>query len=371
MKTLLFFIASLSACMIPVSAQQVVSGSNPLSYAQHEPYDPSTYVCYKLPAPVTIDGKISAGEWDAIPWTSDFVDMFGSKGPAPYLQTRVKMAHDEEGLYLAAWMEEPHVWATFTRHDAALFQEKAFEFFIDPSNNTHNYLEYEINALGTEWDLFLDKPYRDAPMITLSDWEFLGMKSAVYIDGTINNPKDTDRFWSVEIFIPWRSIYQIATRRQNKPVDGEQMRVNFQRVEWPLEVRDGAYVKVPMPGEQRPRSHFWLWTPCEAGTSHAPEYWGYVQFTDATAGSRTVAFAKNPDEDIRWALRNLYYRQSEYRRATGAYATSIAELKPEEVCSPGQMNSLSLYTTPSLYEITLADKAKTWHIRQDGLVWND
>ena len=93
MKKLLFFIASLAACPLPLPAQD----------------EPSTYVCYKLAAPVVIDGRISPGEWEAVPWTNDFVDMLGSKGPAPYLQTRVKMAHDDEGFYFAAWMEEPHV----------------------------------------------------------------------------------------------------------------------------------------------------------------------------------------------------------------------------------------------------------------------
>jgi hypothetical protein len=297
--------------------------------------------------------------------------MLGDKGPRPYLQTRAKMAHDDEGMYFAARMEEPHLWGTYTRHDAALYQENAFEIFIDPSNSTHNYLEYEINVLGTEWDLFLSKPYRDAPMITLSGWEFPGMKSAVHTEGTVNTPGDTDTCWSVEIFIPWRSVYQVvAAGRRDKPLEGEQIRVNFQRVQWPLDIRSGEYVKAPMPGETRPRSHFWLWSPVEAGTSHAPEYWGYVQFTRQTAGSTTVPFVKNPGEDIRWALRNLYFRQSEYRKATGSYATSLADLKPEEVCTPEQAKALTLHTTPSFYEIILPAGGKTWHIRQDGLVWH-
>ncbi|MDR1499588.1 MAG: carbohydrate-binding family 9-like protein [Tannerellaceae bacterium] len=362
MKTL-GIIASLSIASFAVCARK------PVVYNTHAPYNPQTYVVYKTASPITIDGKITDGEWGAIPWTNGFVDMMGDKGPRPYLETKVKMAHDDNGIYFAAYMEEPHIWATLTAHDAALYRENAFEFFIDPSNNTHNYLEYEINALGTEWDLFLDKPYRDAPMLTLSGWEFLGMKSAVYMDGTLNDPSDKDNFWSVEVFIPWRSIYQVALTRRDSPQEGDQMRVNFQRVEWALDISEGKYVKVPLHGEERIRSHFWLWSPIEAGTSHAPEYWGYVQFTNNTAGSSPTPFVRNPDEDIRWALRNLYFRQAEYRKATGSYATTLAELKPEEVCTPEQLRSLSLHTTPSLYEIVLPINGKTWHITQDGLVW--
>jgi hypothetical protein len=363
-------IASLLIASVAAYAQQASNRVKPTVYEKHQPYNPATYVCYKLPAPITIDGQISPEEWDAVPWTDDFVDMLGDKGPLPYLRTRVKMAHDDDGMYFAAWMEEPHLWATYTQHDAPLYHENAFEFFIDPSNNTHNYLEYEINVLGAEWDLFLSKPYRDAPMITLSNWEFLGMKSAVHTEGTINNPNDTDAGWSVEIFIPWQSIYQVASSRRNKPLEGDQIRVDFQRVQWPLDISEGKYVKIPMPGETRLRSHFWLWSPIEAGTSHAPEYWGYVQFTHQTAGKQSVPFVKNPDEAIRWALRNLYFRQSEYRRATGSYATSLEDLKPDEVCTPEQVKALTLHTTPSFYEIILPTEGKTWHVSQDGLIWH-
>jgi|GEM_PF-5265226 len=42
-----------------------------------------------------------------------------------------------------------------------VFYDNDFEVFIDPDGDTHRYYELEINAFGTEWDLFLDRPYRD------------------------------------------------------------------------------------------------------------------------------------------------------------------------------------------------------------------
>ena len=32
-----------------------------------------------------------------------------------------------------------------------------------------------------------------------NSWEFQGLKSAVHIEGTINNPSDVDTLWSLEI----------------------------------------------------------------------------------------------------------------------------------------------------------------------------
>lgn len=359
-----------AALLLASCAQQSSTKADAIAYTTPPPLNPPSYICYRAPGPIQIDGKLSPGEWDAIPWTSDFVDIEGDKQPAPTLQTRAKMAYDDEGMYFAAWMEEPHVWANLTQHDAVIYHDNDFEVFLNPTNDTHNYLEYEINALGTDWDLYLSRPYRDNPVV-LNNWEFAGMKKAVHIDGTLNNPKDTDRSWSLELFIPWESLNQVI-RGKGKPEPGEQMRVNFSRVEWDTEVKDGAYVKVPQKGEDKIREHNWVWAPTGVINIHLPEYWGYVQFSDRIAGQGETAFEKRPEEETKWILRNLYYRQNQHAAATGSYAARLADLKPEEIAPAGTAAQIKLEATPSLYEITLpAPDGKRWHIRQDGLVWAD
>ncbi|MCC8153218.1 MAG: carbohydrate-binding family 9-like protein [Tannerellaceae bacterium] len=333
-------------------------------------FNPPSYICYKAPSTITIDGKLSPGEWDTIPWTDDFTDIEGDKRPAPFYQTRAKMAWNKEGMFFAVLMEEPHVWGTITEHDAVIYHDNDFEIFLNPSNDTHNYLEFEINALGTVWDLYLSKPYRDPNHTILDNFEFAGMKTAVYVDGTINNPKDTDKSWSVEVFIPWKSIYEVM-RGKDRPVAGEHMRVNFSRVQWTTEVQNGKYVKVPIGGESSIREYNWVWAPTGVINIHLPEFWGYVQFSDKIAGTGTDEFSKNPDEDIKWALRNLYYRQQQYLSEYGKYADNILALKPEEVCGNELAGKAKLYNTLSMYEITLpSPTGKTWHIREDGLVWS-
>ncbi len=52
---------------------------------------------------------------------------------APRFRTRAKVLWDENYLYIAAELEEPHVWATLTNHDfAVIFHDPDFEVFIDP-----------------------------------------------------------------------------------------------------------------------------------------------------------------------------------------------------------------------------------------------
>ncbi|WP_102408009.1 carbohydrate-binding family 9-like protein [Parabacteroides bouchesdurhonensis] len=352
-----------TALLLLASCSQPVSKDKAIDYKQVPDYNPPTYVCYKAPAPIHIDGRLTDEEWGAIPVVSDFTDIEGGSRPAPELQTQVKIAYDDQGLYVGAILEEPHVWATITKHDSIIYLDNAFELFIDPDNNTHNYLEYEVNALGTVWDLFLTKPYRDGAQ-TLSNWETAGMKSAVHIDGTLNNPKDTDKSWSIEIFFPWSSIRQM-TRGKDKFAAGDVLRMNFMRVQWSPEVKDGKYVKTGK-GE-----NYWVWAPMGIVSIHLPEYWGYVQLSDKVAGTGETPFVKNPAEETKWLLRNLYYRQNEYAATFGSYASTLTELKPEELCSLEQARQLTLHTTPSLYEITAPTPDGTvWHIRQDGLVWD-
>ena len=197
-----------------------------------------------------------------------------------------------------------------------------------------------------------------------------GMKSAVFVDGTVNNPTDEDKSWSVEVFIPWSSINQMQ-RGKGMPKDGEQMRVNFSRVQWTTEVQDGKYVKVPIKGEDKIREYNWVWAPTGVINIHMPEYWGYVQFADQPAENGTVAFKANPDEEIKWILRNLYYRQNEYRSAYGNYSDNIQALLPQEIMNAEMIPTINIATTPSMYEISMPGyNGQNWHIRQDGQIWN-
>ena len=172
---------------------------------------PKGYVCYRATAPIQIDGRLDEESWKAAPWTDAFVDIQGDVRPRPRFQTRGKMLWDDTYFYVGALLEEPHVWGTLTKHDSVIFQDNDFEIFIDPDGDNQEYYEIEINALNTEWDLFLKKAYRDGGP-AINEWEIPGLKTAVHVSGTLNNLKDTDQSWSVEFAIPWKVLAEFAHR---------------------------------------------------------------------------------------------------------------------------------------------------------------
>lgn len=367
MKKKVLTLSALCAVLAACSPQPQTANEPSIDFAPVTPLNPPTYICYKAPGEIKVDGKLT--EWDAIPWTSDFVDIEGDKRPAPHFQTRAKMAYDENGMYFAALMDEPHVWAYQTEHDCVIFKENDFEIFIDAMGSTHNYLEYEINANGTDWDLYLSQPYRNRPCV-VNNWEYLGKKVGVHVDGTLNNPSDTDKAWSIEVFFPWSALNQVRDRAEKRPQAGDQFRVNFSRVEWTVKAENGKYVKIPIEGEENIREYNWVWAPTGVINIHLPEYWGYVQFSDKVAGQGEDTFQAKPEEATKWILRQLYYRQKEYQEKTGHYAASAQTLKASDLCSADQLGQLTVERTSSLFEITLpAADGTVWRINQDGLVW--
>jgi len=110
---------------------------------------PRGYLCHFATNGIKVDGNLDDAAWALAPWTSDFGDIVGPSKPTPRFRTRAKMLWDDNYLYIAADLEEPHVWATLTNHDSVIFRDPDFEVFIDPKGSAHNYYEFEMNALNT------------------------------------------------------------------------------------------------------------------------------------------------------------------------------------------------------------------------------
>ncbi len=282
------------------------------------------YDCERLRGRPVIDGRINEEEWKGADWTEDFVDITGS-GEYPPLRTQARMAWDDEYLYVAARIEEPHVQATLTERDAVIWHDNDFEIFIDPDGDTHEYYEIEINAAGTVFDLFLVKPYRDGGP-ALHHWDIAGLKKAVSIEGTLNDPSDRDTGWEIEMAIPWKVLAECANRG-TPPSEGDIWRINFSRVEWKTVVEGGRYVKATDPDTGKPYAERnWTWSPQGIVNMHYPEMWGYVRFTNAVRAYGGGVFEPGPDEEAWDALRELYYAEQTWLLRYGEYTDDVGAL---------------------------------------------
>ncbi len=337
-------------------------------------FNPRSYYCYKTAAPLKADGKLTEASWEQVRWTEDFVDIEGKTAPRPRFNTKVKMLWDNQNFYIAARLEEPHIWATLTERDAVLFHENNFEVFIDPDGDTHHYYELEVNALGTYWDLMLTKPYRDGGK-AIDAWDIRGLKVGINIEGSLNEPADRDSSWTVELAIPWKVLEEAAPKGR-RPMSGEIWRVNFSRVQWQIKTENGKYVK------QSNNEDNWVWSPQGIVNMHYPEMWGFVQFASDTARNSqksevAVSLGRQSEEQIKWYLRKLYYRQYTYHEKNGVFTEKLQRLKEREIRK--QMTDLEfgkwlkpeINATDHTFELFIEhrESGKRWYIREDGKIW--
>lgn len=329
------------------------------------------YVIYRTGEPLEIDGRLDERSWSAAPWSEEFVDILGGTAPSPELATRFKMLWDDGHLYIGAELEEPDLWATLTERDAVIFHDNDFEVFIDPDGDTHRYGELEINALGTIWDLMLEKPYRDGGT-AVSAWDITGLRVGVELDGTLNNPDDRDGGWSVELSIPWRALATLRGGDGRSPNDGDLWRVNLSRVQWKLEVGPSGYTKLrdPESGEPLPEQN-WVWSPQGAVNMHMPEMWGVVQFSRNRAGEGEASILAPPDLPTRWLLRQVYYAQKDHWSGTQRWARDLRALAPLRL--PAGLAELVTLRIDGAGWIASATGASgtTWRIRHDGRIWRE
>ena len=286
---------------------------------------PNSYVAYQTSSAIKIDGEDNDISWSKVEWSQSFIDIEGEKTPT--YNTQVKMLWDETYFYILAKIEEPHVWANLKQKDTIIFYNNDFEVFIDPDGDTHNYYELELNALNTNWDLFVSKPYREGNVV-LNDWTATGLKSVVKIDGTINNPKDTDKGWTIEMAIPW-SVYKKSYFEKNVPKD-QFWRVNFSRVNWDFQITDNQYKRKKDADGKFLHEHNWVWSPTGVINMHEPEKWGYVYFSSKLAGQKDN-FIISEDEKIKWELYKLHRAQKEFFKNNNKYSTTIDSLTSKAI----------------------------------------
>lgn len=335
-----------------------------LSCAQtKEDIIPQTYVAHKTSEAINIDGKADEDSWNKANWSINFIDIEGDKKPK--YKTNVKMLWDENYYYILAKIEEPHVWADIKKHDAVIFHNNDFEVFIDPDGDTHNYYELEINALNTVWDLFITKPYRESNSPVLNDWHITGLKSAVSIDGTLNNDSDIDKGWTLEIAIPW-SVYKTSYYQDVVPRD-KFWRVNFSRVNWQHEVTRGDYSRKKDQNGKYLHEYNWVWSPQGVINMHEPEKWGYVYFSSDEVGNE-MEFTIPRDEEIKWELYKLYRAQKKYFSKNKQWLTSIKSLRSSPIILYGETLQPSIENHSSGWTITVKSPFtnKILSLKEDG-----
>ena len=314
-------------------------------FEKYERYlvEPRSYICYRTEGKLKIDGKLDEASWQKAPSTEEYEDISGAGFATPKYKTTSKMLWDDDYLYVGAVLEEPNIVANLTQRDTIIYYDNDFEVFIDPDNDAHNYFEIEVNARNVLFDLILEKPYRVGGDFFLQ-WDCPGIQSAIHIDGTLNNPKDTDKFWSVEMAIPRQAL---TLSFNNLLKAGNTWRINFSRVEW-----------LKKPEEN------WVWNATGRIDMHMPDRWGYLHFSDNKVGTEETAMVYPHDMEIYKLMWAIFYAQQDYKNENGKFA-SLNEIPG---LSAEMKQKVSMEATTNAYQIRaeVPAEGKVYILNEEG-----
>lgn len=258
-----------------------------------------TYIVYRTDEKLKIDGRLGKKVWELAPKSPRFVDIINGE-PALY-DTRSAVLWDDEYLYIGFWVEEPYVDAKISERDGIIFQENDVEIFIDGGDT---YYEFELNALNTIYEVFFiwRDAYKpggkfDVPEFNVherqaysfggnhdrvpqhfwngthprgtrwafTDWDFPGLKTAVHVNGTINDDTKVDKGWTAELAFPWSGMKWLANGRSLPPQNGDQWNLQFAR-----------YEKL----KSLNKSVGWAWDPVGSDDNHKPDKFTPIQFSE-------------------------------------------------------------------------------------------
>ena len=213
------------------------------------------YTAKKIEASMHVDGNVNKTIWQNAVWSERFADMVA--GTPGIFNTQVAILWNDIHLYIAFKAEEPFVEARQTERDSIVFLENDLEVFIDGGDC---YYELEVNAANTIYEVFFiwkdaftkgskfDIPqfdvHQDQAYTFGGDYDRTGasfwkgthprgirwaftnydlpnLKTAVKVDGVLNDNSKIDKGWSLEIAIPWESLDLLANGRSLPPTDGD------------------------------------------------------------------------------------------------------------------------------------------------------
>ena len=184
-------------------------------------------------------------------------------------------------------MEEPNVWATSTKRGEQFYKQIQIfaEVFLDPDGDGVDYVEIHINPLNNVYDLHLTHDKRIVPLKyhfngRNYEWDCSGLETAVYVEGTINNPDDRDKYWSLEMAIPWNSLSPF-TLGKCPPAPGDKWAALIGRTYHlnPAK-KDRIYGTWPVVGEHQ---------------THFLDKWGFILFSNDSI-DKTVVKEISPEK---------------------------------------------------------------------------
>jgi lysophospholipase L1-like esterase len=156
-------------------------------------------VCRRAGTPPTIDGDPGDAVWKQAQVIEHFPAFW--KGLDTGKTTQARLLWDDDALYFASEMTDAELRAYGTKRNDRLWLGDVFELFFKPSPDRPEYYEFQVNPRSVILELAF--PQRGHDFQELAAKPPMGFQAVAQVQGTLDQPGNTDRGWTVEGRIPW------------------------------------------------------------------------------------------------------------------------------------------------------------------------
>ncbi len=214
-------------------------------------YEP-TYQINKTTESPVIDGILTDICWKNAETKSLGLCIDGSK---PLYPTTVRVTYDDKNLYIGFECQDPDAASTVMEKDGPISTQEFISVYIDADCDLKTYSVIDIAPTGVISDAFVLN-YNDGERIkVLSDWNCDGFRTSVSIYGGGAEPGTQDRFWTVELALPFD---EFITAPHIPPSPEDAWRINFYRVDLTGSRENSALSPTGNENFHKPSSFVWL-----------------------------------------------------------------------------------------------------------------
>jgi len=182
---------------------------------------PMTVTVPRVATAPTIDGVLEPSWQQAATFTKQYQfnsDQAATDAPP----TTYRVMYDQDNLYFAFEVSDPNILAPEIERDGHVYNHDCVELFIQSEPDLPLYWEIVISPVGSIYDALNAKHLDNWGGIAYVERDVQGLRHAIVVNGTANNPEVTDIGYVVEIAVPFNQLPGYT--RGNAPAAGDQLR---------------------------------------------------------------------------------------------------------------------------------------------------
>ncbi|NIA15952.1 MAG: hypothetical protein GWP08_17960 [Nitrospiraceae bacterium] len=182
------------------------------------------FECARTAGAIVVDGESDDKAWDNAEPITDF--RLWETFERPTERTSVRFCYDDDYLYALFECDDPDIFTLYDSRDAYIWESDAVELFLKPDADNPIYYEFEVAPNNAVFD---------ARMVNTGSGGFrrwakwnCDVRTAVQVRGSINEWKDRDEGYTVEIAIPLAALSETIGDR---PLRGQTWKFAAVRVD--------------------------------------------------------------------------------------------------------------------------------------------